>query len=516
MFYFEAKDAPYKHNYSEMTRYLNKQIEAGEDKNLKNVIYSYATIDLFFLSYFVLGIPCNHPWLVSRINEIEECHNRTLDLWAREHFKSSLITYALTIQKILQNPERRCAIFSNTKSLAKKFLRRIKHTFEQNKFLQIAFSDILYENPDRQSPKWSEDEGLLVKRKGTYQEMTLEAHGVTEAMPTGMHYPIRVYDDLVTWDTTRTAEQILKTKDGFQMSHNLEVTDGSGEVRVIGTRYDFHDLYNDMIKSGEWIIRERPGDIEPAYWSEEVIEQKRKDMGKYIFATQISLKPLTEDEQKFELEWLKYYTEIPKNLNKYIVVDPAGDGKKEKSSYSVFFVIGVDWNQNYYILDLVRDKLNLQGRWAALRDLYLKHAPISNVGYEKYSMQADIQYIQEKQYDEHCVFALTPLGGKTKKDDRIRNMVHIFEQGRFHLPKELWYKDVEGKNRDLIYEFINEEYTHFPNITYKDMLDCLARITEPDLGIIYPAKIYPAKNVIKMIKEAEYTSLRPAVGWMGR
>jgi len=74
------------------------------------------------------------------------------------------------------------------------------------------------------------------------------------------------------------------------------------------------------------------------------------------------------------------------------------------------------------------------------------------------------------------------------KNDRIKGLIPGFEQGKTFLPRELWYKDVEGKNRDLIKEFLEEEYMHFPNCSFKDMLDCLARITDPDLGVVYPTK----------------------------
>jgi len=254
VFYFEPKDCNYRFDYQDIAKYLNKNLESGNELEAKKLMYMYGKTDLFFLMYFILNVlPINDPWLVKRVYEVQDNHDRTLDLWAREHFKSTIITYALTIMKIIENPETRIGLFSNTRVLAKKFLRRIKHTLETNKLLQRVYPDIFYANPERESPKWSEDQGLLVKRKGSFAEMTVEAWGVTESMPTGAHFPQRVYDDLVTWDSTRTAEQIIKTKEGFELSHNLGVTDG-GETRIIGTRYDFNDLYNDLIRSGDWDV----------------------------------------------------------------------------------------------------------------------------------------------------------------------------------------------------------------------------------------------------------------------
>jgi phage terminase large subunit-like protein len=516
MYKFLELDANYRADYTDIANYLNKCAIEKEDAKIRNLIITYATTDLFFLMYFVLNIPViNHPWLVDRIREVEENHNRTLDLWAREHFKSTIITYALSVQKILQNPNYRIAIFSNTKAMAKKFLNRIKLTLEQNKLLQSSFPHILYEKPERQSKKWSEDAGLLVKRSGSYQEMSFEAHGVTEAQPTGLHFDIRVYDDLVTWDTTRTGDQIEKTAYGFKMSHNLGVTDGYEEVRVIGTRYDFNDLYSEMIKSGEWTIRELPGDKPPTYWKEETIKQKKADLGPYVFATQISLKPISEDNQKFELEWVKNYEEPPKPLNKYILVDPAGDGKRNHSSFTVMHVVGVDANRNKYLLDIVRDKLSLQERWMKLRDLYSKHDNVQGVGYEKYSMQADIQYIEEKQQVENCVFPITELGGSVNKNDRIKTLQPDLASGKWYFPREYWYTDVEGQFRDLMKEFLQDEYIHFPNVAYKDMLDALSRIN--DMNVIYPISEKKKEEGNKISNwMPKRRGARTSLGWMAR
>src|SRR5207253_2055331 len=81
---------------------------------------------------------------------------------------------------------------------AKKFLRQIKDTFERHDYLKALYHDVLWADPRQQSPKWSEDEGIVVNRKSTPKEATIEAGGLIDGMPTGAHYKLRVYDDLVT------------------------------------------------------------------------------------------------------------------------------------------------------------------------------------------------------------------------------------------------------------------------------------------------------------------------------
>jgi len=493
MFFFENKPGiDYRFDYAEMAEWLNTQMESNEGKAI-DLLYGMGIEDLFFMMYFFLNIlPINDPWLVPKIYEIQDNHNDTLDLWSRETFKSTTLTYGLPIQDIIKNPENRQVIFSNTRTMAKKFLRRVKFTLESNMLLKKVYHKILYDDPVKQSPKWSEDEGLLVKRVGAYNEMSIEAWGVTDSMPTGTHFTHRIYDDLVTWDTTRTAEQINKTREGFELSHNLGVTVG-GEARIIGTRYDFNDLYSELIKSGDWKVRIHAADKDPKYWDDETIAKKKRNMGSYTFSTQISLNPISESHQKFNITWIKWFQQSPDHLNKYLIIDPAGE-KKSSSSYTVMWAVGTDSNKNIYILDIVRDKLNLTERWKKVRDLKIKHPDLITVGYEKYSMQADISFIQLKMAEEKQYFNIIPLGGLMSKDDRIRGLVPYFESGKIWFPKEYWYQDAEGQNRDLVREFLEEEYLFFPAISKKDMLDALARITTAELGLTYPTVVSISKK----------------------
>ncbi|PIW33319.1 MAG: hypothetical protein COW28_04135, partial [bacterium (Candidatus Ratteibacteria) CG15_BIG_FIL_POST_REV_8_21_14_020_41_12] len=63
-----------------------------------------------------------------------------------------------------------------------------------------AFPDVVWRNPKRDAPLWSLDEGLVFKRKTNRKEPTISAWGLTEGMPTGLHFERRVYDDIVTED----------------------------------------------------------------------------------------------------------------------------------------------------------------------------------------------------------------------------------------------------------------------------------------------------------------------------
>ena len=145
--------------------------------------------DLFFLLVYVLGVDfANNDWVFARCREVQEEPDGFLDIWSREHFKSTVITFALTIQDILCDPTITVGIFSFNRPIAKAFMRQIKWQFESNQKLKDLFPDILYQEPEKESPMWSEDNGIVVKRSSDPKEATIEAWGVEDSQPTSKHF----------------------------------------------------------------------------------------------------------------------------------------------------------------------------------------------------------------------------------------------------------------------------------------------------------------------------------------
>ena len=95
--------------------------------------------DLFYLLVHVLSRDdVDRDWIYDRCREVERSPDGHLDLWAREHYKSTIITFGLTIQDILVVPEIPVGIFSHTRPIAKGFLRQIKREFEANAALKTS------------------------------------------------------------------------------------------------------------------------------------------------------------------------------------------------------------------------------------------------------------------------------------------------------------------------------------------------------------------------------------------
>jgi len=421
---------------------------------------------------------------------VQDSPDGHLDLWARFHYKSTIITFGQTIQDILNDPEVTCAIFSHTRPIAKKFLRQVKREFETNEPLKALFPDILWLDPWKEAPKWSEDDGIVVKRQGNPKESTLEAWGIVDSQPTGAHFSHRIYDDVVTVDSVSGPEMIEKTTDRWALSLNLGKP--GGIERYVGTRYRFNDTYRAMMDRGSVEPRVFPGtdtgevEGDPVLLNSLDLAKHRRNMGPYIFSAQMLMNPVADDAQGFAEQWIQYYEgeNDGAGMNTYILVDAASE-KKKSSDFTAMMVIGLGPDDNYYWLDGIRDRLNLTERGQRLIDLHRKWKP-EGVGYEKYGMMADIEYIRELQERQNYRFSISELGGAMPKNDRIRRLVPVFEGNRFYLPRAMRRTDHEGKMVDLVNAFIHEEFLPFPVGDHDDMLDAMARIEDERLGKLWP------------------------------
>ena len=467
--------------------------------------------DLYaLLRYGLRRADVDHEWIFQRCREVQREMNGVLDLWAREHYKSTVLTFAGSIFRIIRShgedaPEDRevtIGIFSHTKPIAKGFLRQIKYELETNDHLQAVFDDIFYANPRKEASKWTEDEGITVKRRTNPKEATVEAHGLVDGQPTSKHFVHRQYDDVVTLESVTTPDMIAKTTAAYEMSDNLG-TEG-GTFALAGTIYHFADTYRELQKRKAVKLRKHPCTLDGTetftdencvLMKPETLRQKRISQGPYTFGTQMLLNPKGDNAQAFKAEWLRYSYAAPVSdgMNVYLLCDPANE-KRKTNDYTTFWVVGLGPDKNYVALDLVRDRLNLTERTTKLFELHRLWKP-SGVGYEKYGMQADIEHIRAEMDRKNYRFDIKELGGQTPKLDRIRKLIPLFEQGHVYLRNSRNYTDYEGVTRNLIDVFVEEEYKAFPVMSHDDMLDCLARIVDPDLKTEWPKEGVPAHMI---------------------
>jgi hypothetical protein len=473
----------------------------------------WAKMDLYFLLRYPLRrTDIEREWLFARCREIQESPDGHLDLWARFHYKSTIITFGLTVQDILCNPETTVGIFSHTRPIAKSFLRQVKRELEGNEYLKACFPDILYQEPAKQSPKWSEDDGLIVKRQGNPKECTLEAWGLVDGMPVGKHFDVLLYDDIVTRESVTTPEMIAKTTDALRLSYAL----GSENARrrMIGTRYNMADSYDAVLKDGTFKPRIYPAthdgtvDGKPVLLTQPKLDSLKVDMQDYIFACQMLQNPIAGSEHMFDVNDLQSYEVRPHTLNAYLLIDPARSRKKD-SANTAMVVLGMDYAGNKYLLDGVNHRMDLQERWEWMKNLYVKWLrepgiQTVKVGYERFGALADLDYFREKMTVERLSIPIEelewPREGDGSKIDRVQRLGPDIRSRRFYLPypttdksltadqekmkaqgagyrvsSRIRRKDSEGNLYDVS-EQLKMQIHYFPFGGLKDLVDAASRI----------------------------------------
>ena len=438
---FKPKKAcPYKYNYVDIFHQISKG-KLDPISTYRELILN----DLWFIVYFVFQIPpANHPFVVKACQEVEDGpQSDTLELWAREHYKTTIFS-AEDIQILLKDPEKCIGIFSHSRPVAKDILRAIKFTFETNAMLKACFPDILWEEPQKQAPKWSEDDGLILKRKSSRRESSVSAWGLLEGMPIGKHFEHRHYDDIETDDVVQNPDVVKRLRKRFELSQNLAVQN-TGTQRVVGTFYSHEGLLTylrdqkDIHGNKTYHTRIKPATHDGTANGKPVLLSQAKldklKVNEYTFNCQQLLNPTPTGVTKFasdkfiEVE----HDKIPDDLNKFLLVDPAGEDKDHKGDAWAFGVFGVDPDfddigaSDVYLMDLVAAPFRHEDAISEIVRMYLRNGMILSLGVEKIGIStAEVhianalkkrgRYISQ---DNKSLYLLRPQG--RNKVDRIES-----------------------------------------------------------------------------------------------
>ena len=503
--YSSCLDVPFK----EVFDYWDEVTEKGTNLVMVRALAMY---DRYFLLVQLLGrTDALHPWVYARCREIERQPDGHLDIYGREHYKSTIITFAGIIQEILKNPDITIGLFSHTKGIAKAFLRQIKLELESNHKLKTLFPDVLYQDPEKESSLWSIENGLIVKRGSNPKEATVEAWGLVDGQPTSKHFALMVYDDVVTRESVSTPEQIAKTTEAWELSDNLGAQ--GGRKWHTGTRYSYADTYDAIIKRGAVVLRHRPATVDgtiagkPVLFTPEEWERKVRDQGEATISCQMLGNPLAGHQRMFDINDLQAYEIRPDTLAIYILVDPARS-KKRDSDATAMVVLGLDYAMNKYLLDGYNHKMDLMERWERMAQLYVKWkqqvgVQSVRVGYESFGAQADLDYFKEQQRLSRLLFDIEELAwpreGEGSKVDRVQRLGPDFRSHKFFLPyqtetdkltaaqrkmqngyeyriaKPIRRKDEDGNIYDLTEQFRMQAH-YFPFGGKKDLVDAASRI----------------------------------------
>lgn len=390
-----------------------------------------------------------------------------------------------------RNPQKTVIAASHTAELAERFGRRVRNLVGGTEFNRVFGFGLA--DDSQAAGRWDTSKG------GEYFGV-----GVGGSV-TGRRADLGLIDDPVkSREDADSLTQRNKVWEWYKADFFTRLKPGAAVV-LIQTRWHEDDLAGRLLKDAEeggeqWEIVSLPMEAEendplgrqpgellwPEWFTEEMIGQAKRDPRNWLALYQQQPRP--DGGGEFRREWLNFYDGTPDDAksgtNRYILVD-AANGKRATNDYTSMWVVGLGQDDNYYVLDMIRDRLNLTERASALMTLHRKWKPMS-VRYERYGMMADIQHIKDLQRRENYRFEIVEVAGQTPKNDRIKRLIPLFEQGKFWFPQSIHKTDTTGKVQELIGAFIDQELLAFPVAMHDDMLDALARIAEPDKPLIWP------------------------------
>lgn len=346
---------------------------------------------------------------------------------------------------------------------------------------------------------------VSIKGKGASDEWSLKdsqstvyAVGLGGSL-TGKGGNLIAVDDYCKNRQEAESETVRRTMwESFKDDLSTRLNAGGGIIIVCATRWHNDDIIGrikeQMAKDPDYPAFEElifparsEGEYEilfPELYDMKWYNDQRLSLGPYSAAALLDCNPVTSDTMAFKEEWISSctYSKAPprSSMNVYIVVDGA-NSKRSGSDFTTMWVIGLGEDGNYYILDGIHDKLNLEERTRELIKLHRKWRPI-NVFWEQVGAMSDVAHIKYVQGIQNYRFAITPVarGPKDNKRSRILNLQAPFSQHRIWLPE---YEKIikigsDGKPYDLIRDFVDQEYLTYPNSKHDDMLDPLADILD--------------------------------------
>ena len=266
----------------------------------------------------------------------------------------------------------------------------------------------------------------------------------------------------------------------------MPMLEPDGDIHITGTIWFKTDLYYTLANSSRFdikkykaIIKEKTENQKPkVLWPERFSYDelcKKRNEGRINFYMQYQNEIISPEDAIIQQEWIQYYDNIPQNLRRYIGVDlSASTG--EKGDYFAIVVIGIDDNNNIYVLDGIRKRATLTQQIDLIYYMSDKWDPIK-IGVEANAMQKLIKdYIQQT-----TLLPIIPIKTSTDKISRVSKISVYFETGRiFFNPKMVYLVD---------------ELLEFPRGQYDDSTDALSFSIE----VAQQSKPRNWENVVKLV-----------------
>lgn len=432
---------------------------------------------LFFNKYIIENDPDRQKYLVPHVHgEWDEWYRNSkkrikMILVPRACFKSTFFTVGRTLQALCQNRNHRILLANATLSNSQNFLNEVKEHLRKNKGLTSLYGDF-YDKDLR----WNQDEIEILGRSLGSREPSVSAAGVGGNL-VSRHYSMIICDDLVNLENSSTRYQSDKVIDWWKRAFSL--LDYDGEMIIIGTRWSYYELYSWIVdKYSDSIDTYIKGAYNPdgSLYFPELLNEKKLDelkglQGSYVFSAFYLNDPVDEDSALIKRSMLRYYGpgeehSLPNNLNIFAVCDPAVS-QSTQADYSCILIIGVDPENNWYVLEVRREKWTvgeLIEQLFAVNELWKPITISIEVIGQAQGLMTPI-HDEENRKNKYLPLFEIKARPDIKKEMRIRSVLQPrFERGKIFIKRDM-------------YE-LEDEILKFPRSKHDDMIDAMTDMDE--------------------------------------
>ncbi|TXH52119.1 MAG: hypothetical protein E6Q97_16835 [Desulfurellales bacterium] len=353
------------------------------------------------------------------------------------HGKSELASRRFPAWLLGQRPDAELVVASYNQEKAAEFgyeVRSIVSSPEYGALFPVRLMD-----DSRAAHRWNTDAG------GSFR-----AVGVGTAL-TGRGADVLLIDDPIKDDEEADSQLRRDRIWSWYMSVGYTRLSPGGSIVVIQTRWHEDDLTGRLLAEqarggDEWDILELPaiGSSGDALWPQryplEVLKQYQRVMTPRYWAALYQQRPAPEEGAFFKREWFRSYDEAPKHLtiygaSDYAVTDGGGD-------YTVHIVVGVDPDDNIYVLDVWRQQTSSDKWIEAWLDLVRDRRPLLWAEEQGQIVKSIGPFLDKRMREAKVYCRREQFTSASDKPTRSRSIQARASMGKVYLPaKAPWLAD---------------------------------------------------------------------------
>lgn len=403
---------------------------------------------------------------------------RLMLLLPPRHGKSELASRRFPALSLGWRPDLQFISASATSGLAEDFGRDVRNIIGSSEYANLFPGTSLAEDSQAKG-KWNTSKG------GVYY-----AVGVGGAV-IGRGADIFLIDDPYSTMADAQSETTRKNVWEWYTGTVYNRLQPGGAIVLINHRMHEDDLTGALLAQqatggDKWDVVELPaisaeGDaLWPDAYPIEALEQIRRNTLPRFWSALYQQEPAPDEGEYFKREWFRWYDAPPKHLRKYGASDYAVTAKG--GDYTVHLVVGIDPEDNLYVLDVWRSQSESHIWVESFIDLIDHHRPL-NWAEEQGQIIKSLGPFIDKRMRERKVYARREqVTSVADKPTRSRSIQARAAMGKVYLPQ----------NAAWVADFLSE-LCSFPAGKHDDQVDAfglVGRLLDQMLG----ARLTPSQK----------------------